>query len=192
MGSEHLSHLFAAKDPAYKDSLSVSKLVDEKSSSHHSLFHTSGTHPVAVSHRKKVSSSSLSSIKKSKLKLSSKDKKLLKLYSRQLSHIETTLDAIESLTKSNNSEHIKNLLSYRKRANQLHGDLKNLPHSSSDVDNNDFDQMKIEIEQLINDLKSYKMNNDDPDSKNSIDYLVNFPLDVSDSENDEEIISTYF
>ncbi|CAF1281393.1 unnamed protein product [Rotaria sp. Silwood1] len=191
MGSERLSHMFAAKDPAYKDSSLLSKFEAEKSSSHRSIFHASGTHPVLVGHSKKLSSS-LSSIKKLKSKQSSKDKKLLKLYSRQLSHIETSLDAIESLTKSNNTEHIKILLSFRKQLNKLNQDLENLRYSSSEEDNHPFDRIKIEIEQFINDLKSYKINDDDTDSKNSIDYIVNFPLGVSDSENDEEIISMSF
>ncbi|CAF2530333.1 unnamed protein product [Rotaria sp. Silwood2] len=179
MGSEHLSHLFAAKDPAYKDSSFLSK------------FHANETHPVSADHSKKARSS-LSSIKKLKLKHRSEDKKLIKLYSRQLSHIETTVDAIESLSKSKDTEHIKIILSYRKRLTKLNQDFENLRHSLTEENDNNFNRMKIEIEQLINDLKLYKMNNDDSGSKNPIDYVVNFSLDAPNSENDEEIISMQF
>jgi hypothetical protein len=174
MGSERLSHLFAIQDPTYKKNSSS----DEKPSSNHSLFHTSGTQPVSISNGPTSSPSS-----KSKQKTNSKYKKLIKLYSRQLSHITTTLNAIESLSKSENNHHQTQMLaSNRKRVENLSENLENFRNSPSKQDHLHFDPLKADIDQLMNDLKSYKIDNANPDSTNTIDYLVGFPLDASDSE----------
>jgi len=183
MGSESLSHKFATKDPAYKEYSSTSKHKDEKLSSQHSLCHTSGTQPVSMSNGPKSSSSPLI---KHQRKPNSKHRKLLKLYSQQLSHIETTINSIESLSKPGNSDENKICLSYKKRADKLNEDLENILNTPSQQDHIHFDQLKTDIDQLINDLKSYKMDNDNSNSSNTIDYLVGFPLDVSDSEDDED------
>jgi len=189
MGSEHLSHKFAAQDPAYKENSSSSKHKDEKCTSHHSLFHTPGTQPVSMSNGPKPSSSS---IIKHQQKPNSKHRKLIKLHSRQLSHIETTLNAIQSLSKSANNNQNKIFLSNKNRVDKLNKDLEDIRNTPSKQDHIHFDQIKNDIDQLINDLKSYKMDNDNSDSGNTIDNLVGFPLDVSDSENDEEKTLIYF
>jgi hypothetical protein len=183
MGSERLSHMFAAQDPTYKKTSSSSKHDDQKPSSQHSLSHTSGTQPVSLSNGPK---SSPSPMIKHKLKPNSKYQKLIKLCSRQLSYIETTLNAIESLSKSRNNNENEIFLLYRKRLDKVNTDVEHLRNSPAEQDHKHFDPIKNDIDQLMNDLQSYKMNNDDPNSTNTIDSLVGLPLDVSDSENDEE------
>jgi hypothetical protein len=190
MGSEGLSHRFAAQDPTFKENSSSSKDTGKKSSPQHSMCHTSGTQPVSISNGPQSSPSS--SLIKHKQKSNPKYTKLFKLYRRQLSHIETSLNAIESLSKSANSDKNQILLSNRKCIDQLNENLEKLYNSPSEHDHIHFDQIKHDIEQLINDLKSYKMNNDDPDSTNTIDHLVGYPLDVSDSEEDGKITLMYF
>ena len=187
MGSERLSHMFTMQDPTYKKN---SKHEDEQSSSHHSLSHTSGTQPVSMSNGPKSSPSS--SMIKHKLKINPKYKKLIKLYSRQLAHITTTLNAITSLSKSDNTQILE---SSKKRADTLRDNLESFRNSPSKQDHIHFDPLKKEIDQLIDDLKSYKVNNSNPDSRNTIDYLIGFPLNASDSENDdgeEEKTLVYF
>jgi hypothetical protein len=183
MGSENLSHKFAAKDPTYKED--SSKYEDKKSST----SHTSGTHPIHLSNGPRSSSSS---IIKHKSKPNSKHRKLLKLYTRQLSHISTTINAIESLSKPVDNNQNKILLSNKKRVEKLNEQLDNIRNDPSKQDHTYFDQVKNDIDQLINDLKSYKMDNDNPDATNTIDYLAGVPLDVSDDENDEEKTIMYF
>lgn len=190
MGSEGLSHKFAIQDPTYKEYSSSSKDKDENSSSQNSVSHTSGTHPVSISNGPKSSPSS--SITKHKRKSNSKYTKLFKLYRQQLYNIETSLNAIESLSRSTDRDKHKILLSTRKRLDKLNETLENLHKSSSAQDHKYFDEIKHDIEQLINDLKSYKMDNSDPDTTNAIDYLVSFSLDVSDNEDNGETTLTYF
>lgn len=188
MGSEGLSHKFTLKDPTYKGN-SSSNDDHKKSSSQHSMSHTSGTQPVAVSNGPQSSSSSSSTKLKHILKINSKYKKLFKLYTRQLFHIETTINAIESLSKSNNNnEQNQIILSYKNRVNELNETIENLRKTPSELDHTQFDQIKNDIEQLINDLKMYKITNDKPDSGNTINALVGFPLDVSDNDNDDETL----
>ena len=186
MGSEGLSHKFTIQDPTYKENSSSNH---DKSSSQHSMSHTSGTHPVAVSNGPQSSSSSSSTKLKHILKINSKYRKLFKLYTLQLSHIETTINAIESLSKSNNNnEQNKLILLYKNRVNELKETIENLRKTPSEQDHTQFDQIKNDIEQLINDLKMYKIDNDKSDSGNTINSLVSFPLDVSDNDNDDETL----
>jgi hypothetical protein len=180
MGSERLSHLFAIQDPNYKKNSSSTKDDDEKSSSHHSLSHTPGTQPVSISN------GPTSSMIKHKQKMNSKYKKLIKLYNRQLVHIITTLNAIESLSKTDNIHQNQILESNKNRVNKLRDNLENFRNSPSKHDHIHFDPLKKEMDQLINDLKSYKLDNTNPNSRNTIDYLIGFPLDVSDTENDDD------
>jgi hypothetical protein len=189
MGSENLSHKFAIKDPTYKENSSSSKHKDEKFSSQHSLSHTSGTQPVSISNGPNSSSSP---IIKHKRKPNSKHRKLLKLYTQQLSHIGTTINSIESLSKPFNSDQHQIFLSSKKRADKLNEDLENIRKTPSKQDHIHFDQLKADIDQIINDLKSYKTDKDNSDLSNTSDYLVGFPLDVSDSEDDQDKTLIYF
>ncbi|UJR34131.1 hypothetical protein I4U23_021538 [Adineta vaga] len=183
MGSEGLSHKFTAKDPTFKGKIAE----DDKSSSHNSMFHTPGTQPVSLSN-----GSTSSSTVKIKRKSHSKYTKLYKLYRRQLSHIETTLNAIESLSKSSKNDQNQILFSTRKHVDELNEKLENYRNVRSPEDHKHFDSIKHDIEQLIDDLKFYKMNSNDSDSNNTIDYLVGFPLDVSNSDDDEDETLVYF
>jgi hypothetical protein len=185
MGSERLSHMFTALDPTRKKQSSPTKGENQKQSSQHSLFHAPGTQPVAFSNGPKSSPPS-SPIIKHKRKTNPKYKKLIKLYSEQLSHITTTLNAIESLSKTDNIHHKEMLESSKTRVNKLRDDLEDFSNSPSKQDHVHFDPLKDEIDQLINDLKSYKIDNTNPDSRNAIDHLIGFPLNVSDSDVEDE------
>ena len=178
MGSERLGHLFAQKDPKFKEHCPVTKHEDHKSSSNHSLSHTSGTQPVFMSNGPRSTPSS-SIIKH---KINPKYKKLIKLYHRQLAHIATTLNAIESVSITD--QHSNPIFSAsRKRLNELNQTLENF-HNSPDKHNQEaFDSLKGNIDQLIHDIQSYKSTNT---SRHTIDHLVGFPLDVSDSDNEEK------
>jgi len=83
-------------------------------------------------------------------------------------------------------------LSTQKRADKLNEDLENIRKTPSQQDHIHFDQLKADIDQIINDLKSYKTDKDNSDLSNTIDYLVGFPLDVSDSEDDQDKTLIYF
>jgi hypothetical protein len=184
MGSENLSHKFAVQDPTYKKYASSSKHEPDESSSHHSMCHTSGTHPVSMSNGPKSSASTSSTKLKHILKINPKYQKLFKLYNRQLSHIGTTITAMEALSKSTNNDQHEIISSYRNRVDELNKALENLRNTPHEQDHTKFDQMKNDIDQLINDLKSFKMTKDNSNCWNTVDYLVGFPLDVSDNEND--------
>ena len=194
MGSERLSHMFTALDPTRKKTSSSHKDEDDKSSHQHSFFHTPGTQPVAFSNGPKSSPPS-SPIIKHRRKTNSKYKKLIKLYSRQLSHITTTLNAIESLSNTDKIHHNEILQSSRTRANKLREDLDDFSNSPSKQDHVHFDPLKDEIDQLINDLKSYKIDNTNSNSRSAIDYLIGFPLDASsdsEPENEDDETLVYF
>jgi hypothetical protein len=190
MGSERLSHMFTAEDPTFKGHSSKDKA--KNPSSKHSLSHTSGTQPVSVSNGPKSSSP----IIKTRRKMNSKYKELSKRYAQQLSHLATTLDAIDSITKSTNSDQYEILMSNKKRVDKLNEELEHLRNSPALHDHIHFDQMKHDIEQLTNDLKTHKMNNDNPNAVNAVDALVALPMDNSDSEengkNNGEKTSIYF
>ncbi|CAF1178376.1 unnamed protein product [Adineta ricciae] len=184
MGSESLSHRFAAKDPTFHGKLNE----DEKSSSHGSMSHTSGTQPVSVSN----GSESSSSIVKHNHKPNSKYRRLIKLFRQQLSHTETTVNAIESLSKSSGDRKNQMLLSTREQIHKLYQRLENLRNDLSIRDHEHVDSIKHDIEHLIDDLKSYKMNFDNEDSINTIDYLVGFPVNISDNDTDDDETLVYF
>lgn len=181
MGSEGLSHRFAAEDPTFHGKLNE----DKKSSSHGSMSHTSGTQPVSVSNGPESSSS----IVKHNHQPNSKYKKFIKLFRRQLSHIETTVNAIDLLSKSSDNQQSELLLSTRDRIQNLYERLENLRNDLSIRDHEHVDSIKHDIQQLIDDLKSYKMNFDNVDS---IDYLVGFPVNISDNDTDEDETLVYF
>lgn len=184
MGSEHLSHLFAVNDPTFKENSSSSKHKEKESLSQHSMSHTSGTQPVSLSNGPKSSQSPLI---KHKRKPNAKHRKLLKLYNRQLCHINTTLNAIESLSELNDKNENEIILSNKKRVEELKQTIEDIRNDYSKQDHIHFDQLKDDIDQLINNLESYKTNNNDkPDLTNTIDYLVGLPLDVSESEDDDD------
>ena len=184
MGSEGLSHRFAAEDPTFHGKLNE----DKKSSSHSSMSHTSGTQPVSVSNGPESSSS----IAKHNNKPNSKYKRFIKLFRRQLSHIKTTVNAIESLSKPSDDQQSQLLLSTRDRIQNLYERLENLRNDLSIRDHEHVDSIKHDIQQLIDDLKSYKMNFDNVDSINTIDYLVGFPVNMSDNDSDKDETLVYF
>lgn len=176
MGSERLGHLFAQADPAFKQHCSFSKHAD-----HHSLSHTSGTQPVFMSNGPGSSPSSSSMIKH---KINPKYKKLLKLYHRQLAHVATTLDAIESVSITDHPHHSNPIfLASRKRLIELNETLENFRNSPDKQNQKDFDSLKRDIDHLIHDIQSYKTNNT---SRHTLDHLVGIPLDVSDSDTEEK------
>ena len=180
MGSERLSHAFTAEDPTFdKDKSAYANETSSKSS--HSLSHTSGTHPISVSNGPPHSSGS-----KHIRKTNSKYRKLIKLYERQLSHISSTLDAIETLAKPGNPHQDTVILLNKQRVNKLKEKLEDFSNDPSKQDYKHFEPLKDDIDQLIDDLKSYKMDNDNPNATHTMDSLVGIPLDVSDSEHDEE------
>ena len=180
MGSERLAHMFTAKDPTFKGTSSEGKRPEDAMDSHHSMSHTSGTQPVSVSNGPHSPSSS---IFKGKRKHNPKYEKLLKLYGRQLTHIGKTLHSIESFSHSSADED-KNefLLSNKKRIEQLNDELESLRHRPTEQDHEEFKQMKNNIDQVIDDLKSYKMHGARTESSTVLDLLVGYPLEVSDSE----------
>ncbi|CAF0726033.1 unnamed protein product [Adineta steineri] len=187
MGSESLSHRFLAEDPTYKGkSPYASKSDDKKSASHHSVSHTSGTHPVALSNGPNSSSPPTASKIKHKYKSHPKYKKLYKVYKKQLAHMETTVNAIDSLSKSPSTNQNQMLSSIKKRIDELNGNLDNLNDTPSLQDHIHFDPIKVEIKQLLEDLKSYKLDNKNSNSINAIDHLVGLSLNVSDSDDNEE------
>ena len=181
MGSERLSHAFTNLDPTYKpNSFDESNTKEPQES----LKHSSGTQPVSVSNGPSHSSSSFKV--KHKPKTNPKYRKLIKLYNRQLTHITTTLDAIETFSQSENHQENKILSSNKNRVNELKATLDNLHQNPEQQDHLHFEPLKADIDQLIDDLKSYKMNNGIPNTSNTIDHLVGLPIDESDSENDDK------
>ena len=180
MGSERLAHMFTAKDPTFKGTSSAAKREEDATTTHHSMSHTSGTQPVSVSNGPHSSSSS---IFKGKRKHNPKYEKLLKLHGRQLTHIGKMLHSIESFSHPSAADE-KNefLLSNKKRIEQLNVDLEDLRHRPTDQDHEEFQQMKSRIDQVIDDLKSYKMHGSRTESSTVLDLLVGYPLEVSDSE----------
>ena len=178
MGSERLGHMFAQKDPAFKEIASSNTHENQKPLSHHSLSHTSGTQPVCMSN----GPSSSSKTPMIKHKINPKYKKLLKLYHRQLTYISTTLNAIESVSTTDHFHSNPMLISSRQRLDHLYQTLDNFRNSPNKQDQPHFDSLKTDIDQLVDDIKSYKTKHS---TSHTLDHLIGFPLDVSDSDNDE-------
>ena len=174
MGSERLGHMFTAKDPTFKGEVASSK--------HEAMSHTSGTHPVSLSNGPK----SLASTKKiTRHKPNSKHRKLLKLHARQLAYLETTYQAIESLSKPISNEQHEQLLASKRRLDELKIKNDQLRDSPSVDDHEHFDQIKMEIDELIEEFKLLKLNNPQPDSMTTLDLLFGVPLDASESDDDD-------
>lgn len=188
MGSERLGHMFTVKDPTFKEQSSSKNHSKDSSSTHHALSHSSGTQPVSISNgpRSSPTSSSITKVAK-KLKPNSKYRKLWKLQSRQISFIGTTLDAIESLSNGMSDAERKDFSLKKDRFNALNERIENVRHSAANQDHQVFDQIKSDIQHLIDDLKSFKTTHHHSNAKSTLDMLFGIPLEASETdENDED------
>ena len=184
MGSERLSHAFTAKDPTFKGKSALANPHDPAdATSHHAMSHTSGTQPVSLSNGPK---SSASTKKITRHKPNSKHRKLLKLYAQQLSHLDTTCDAIESLSTSMSVKQQREFLHVKKHLEEVKIRDEQLRSCPSDDDHESFDQMKNDIDQLIEEFKTFKTSNcHHPDAMTPLDLLVGVPVDASESDDDD-------
>ena len=83
------------------------------------------------------------------------------------------------------SEQDEQFLAYKRHLDELKIKIEQLRHSPSVDEHEHFDQIKKEIDELIEEFKSFKQNNSQSDATTTLDLLFGVPLDASESDDDD-------